>query len=132
MKCSVLCGGSSGLPRLDPRQDRPAGSHRERKCEGEVRVGRGDPAASYEAGEAERENIVVVKTICALLDARRPLADGRARESLITYVKDRPGHDLRYAIDATKIETELGWKADENFETGIKKTIEWYLKKFQV
>lgn len=78
-------------------------------------------------GDAERENIVVVKTICALLDARRPLADGRARESLITYVKDRPGHDRRYAIDSTKLQSELGWKPSVSFEQGIERTVDWYL-----
>jgi len=78
-------------------------------------------------GNAERENIAVVKTICALLDARRPLADGRARESLITYVKDRPGHDRRYAIDSSKLQAELGWKPSQTFETGIARTVDWYL-----
>ena len=78
-------------------------------------------------GDAEMQNIVVVKTICALLDARRPLADGRARESLITYVKDRPGHDRRYAIDASKLKRELGWKPTVDFETGIARTVDWYL-----
>ncbi len=78
-------------------------------------------------GDAERENIEVVRTICALLDARRPLADGRARESLITYVKDRPGHDRRYAIDAGKLQGELGWRPAHNFEKGIADTVDWYL-----
>jgi len=78
-------------------------------------------------GDAERENIHVVKTICALLDERRPLADGRKRESLISYVKDRPGHDRRYAIDASKIKRDLGWRQTESFETGIARTIDWYL-----
>ncbi|MBA8889265.1 dTDP-glucose 4,6-dehydratase [Dokdonella fugitiva] len=78
-------------------------------------------------GDAERENIHVVKTICALLDERRPLADGRKRESLISYVKDRPGHDRRYAIDASKIKRDLGWRPTESFETGIARTIDWYL-----
>jgi dTDP-glucose 4,6-dehydratase len=78
-------------------------------------------------GDAERENIVVVKTICALLDARRPLADGRARESLITFVKDRPGHDRRYAIDANKLKSELGWSPSLSFEEGIAHTVDWYL-----
>jgi len=78
-------------------------------------------------GNAERENIAVVKTICALLDVRRPLADGRARESLITYVKDRPGHDRRYAIDSSKLQAELGWKPSQTFETGIAQTVDWYL-----
>ena len=78
-------------------------------------------------GDAERANIVVVKTICALLDERRPLADGRARESLITYVADRPGHDRRYAIDADKLKSELGWAPTVTFEEGIARTVDWYL-----
>ncbi|ULU25214.1 dTDP-glucose 4,6-dehydratase [Dyella terrae] len=78
-------------------------------------------------GNAERENITVVKAICALLDERRPLADGRKRESLITFVKDRPGHDRRYAIDSSKLQTELGWQPSQTFETGIAHTVDWYL-----
>ena len=78
-------------------------------------------------GNAERENIAVVKTICALLDARSPLADGRPRESLITHVKDRPGHDRRYAIDSGKLQAELGWKPSQTFESGIAQTVDWYL-----
>ena len=78
-------------------------------------------------GDAERENIHVVKTICALLDERRPLADGRKRESLISYVKDRPGHDRRYAIDASKIKHDLGWRQTETFQSGIARTVDWYL-----
>ncbi|WP_386066923.1 dTDP-glucose 4,6-dehydratase [Tahibacter sp. UC22_41] len=78
-------------------------------------------------GDSERENIHVVKTICALLDQRRPLADGRRRESLITYVKDRPGHDRRYAIDSSKLQRELGWVPQETFESGIARTVDWYL-----
>ena len=78
-------------------------------------------------GDAERQNIDVVKTICALLDARQPLADGRPRESLITYVKDRPGHDRRYAIDAGKLKSELGWAPQHSFEQGIADTVDWYL-----
>ena len=79
-------------------------------------------------GDAERENIHVVKTICALLDERRPLADGRRRESLISYVKDRPGHDRRYAIDASKIKRDLGWRQAESFESGLARTVDWYLE----
>ena len=79
-------------------------------------------------GDAERQNIVVVKTICALLDQHQPLPDGRARESLITYVKDRPGHDRRYAIDASKLQNELGWKPTVTFEQGMAQTVEWYLR----
>ena len=78
-------------------------------------------------GNAERENLTVVRTICALLDARRPLADGRPRESLITFVKDRPGHDRRYAIDAGKLERELGWSPTHTFESGMAHTVDWYL-----
>jgi dTDP-glucose 4,6-dehydratase len=78
-------------------------------------------------GNAERENLTVVKTICALLDQRSPLADGRKRESLITFVKDRPGHDRRYAIDSSKLQTELGWRPSQTFESGIKHTVDWYL-----
>jgi len=78
-------------------------------------------------GNAERQNINVVKTICALLDQRRPLPDGRKRESLITYVKDRPGHDRRYAIDASKLQLELGWAPSQTFESGIALTVDWYL-----
>lgn len=82
-------------------------------------------------GDAERRNIDVVKVICSLLDERRPLADGRKRESLITYVKDRPGHDRRYAIDADKLKNELGWSQTESFETGMARTIDWYLENEQ-
>ncbi|WP_458072335.1 dTDP-glucose 4,6-dehydratase [Rhodanobacter sp. BL-MT-08] len=82
-------------------------------------------------GNAERENIVVVKVICALLDEVQRLADGRARESLITYVKDRPGHDRRYAIDSSKLQRELGWKPSQTFETGIRQTVQWYLSNQQ-
>ena len=79
-------------------------------------------------GRNERNNLYIANKICDLLDTMHPRKEGRYNE-LITFVKDRPGHDLRYAIDASKIENELGWKADENFETGIVKTIEWYLQK---
>jgi len=78
-------------------------------------------------GDAERQNIVVVKTICKLLDERKPLSDGRARESLITYVKDRPGHDRRYAIDASKLQGELDWAPTVTFEQGMARTVDWYL-----
>jgi len=78
-------------------------------------------------GNAERENIEVVKTICALLDERRPLVGGRPRESLITFVKDRPGHDRRYAIDSGKLQRELGWRPMQTFESGIAHTVDWYL-----
>ena len=88
----------------------------------------GKPGETYNiGGRNERQNIDVVKTICAILDEKRPHSDG-PYESLITFVEDRSGHDKRYAIDATKLETELGWKAEETFETGIRKTIGWYLE----
>ncbi len=77
-------------------------------------------------GRNERTNLSVVETICALLDKHAPAAEG-PHARLITFVKDRPGHDRRYAIDATKLETELGWRAQETFETGIEKTVLWYL-----
>ena len=77
-------------------------------------------------GWNEKANIDIVRTICALLDELRPDAAG-SYARLITYVKDRPGHDRRYAIDARKIERELGWRPAETFETGIRKTVEWYL-----
>lgn len=76
-------------------------------------------------GRNERSNLDVVSRICAIVDQRLP--DGQPRKSLIQFVDDRPGHDHRYAIDATKLETELGWKAQENFESGIEKTIDWFL-----
>lgn len=78
-------------------------------------------------GFNEKANLDVVKTLCSILDELKPKLDGTKYESQITYVKDRPGHDRRYAIDATKLEKELGWKPQETFETGIRKTVEWYL-----
>jgi dTDP-glucose 4,6-dehydratase len=88
---------------------------------------RGRPGEKYNVGgRNERRNIDVVRTICALMDEMRPTTSGSHAE-LIRYVTDRPGHDARYAIDATKLETELGWKAQENFESGIRATVAWYL-----
>jgi len=78
-------------------------------------------------GWNEKPNIDIVNTVCALLDELRPRADGQSYRSQITYVKDRPGHDRRYAIDARKIERELAWRPAETFETGIRKTVQWYL-----
>jgi dTDP-glucose 4,6-dehydratase len=78
-------------------------------------------------GWNEKPNIEIVQTICGLLDQLQPRADGASYRQQITYVKDRPGHDRRYAIDARKIERELGWKPQETFETGIRKTVQWYL-----
>ena len=78
-------------------------------------------------GDAEMQNIDVVTTICALLDARRPREDGQPRASQVTYVADRPGHDRRYAIDASKLKRELGWQPAHSFEQGIAGTVDWYL-----
>lgn len=80
-------------------------------------------------GRNERTNLQIVNTICEILD--KEVAKETSYKELITFVEDRAGHDRRYAIDATKLENKLGWKADENFDTGIVKTIEWYLKKYQ-
>lgn len=82
-------------------------------------------------GHNEKQNIEVVKTICKILDELKPESTGQKYETLITFVKDRPGHDLRYAIDAAKIEKELGWTPQETFETGIRKTVEWYLNNLE-
>ena len=81
-------------------------------------------------GRNERNNLYIAKKVCELLDEKHAKEDGRSYKEQITFVKDRAGHDFRYAIDATKIEGELGWEADENFETGIDKTIDWYLNRY--
>jgi dTDP-glucose 4,6-dehydratase len=78
-------------------------------------------------GRNERRNIDVVSRICDLLDELRPRADGRSYREQITFVEDRPGHDRRYAIDASKIERDLGWRPEETFESGLRRTVEWYL-----
>ena len=78
-------------------------------------------------GHNEKQNIDVVKTICTILDNIKPRTDGQSYIQQITFVKDRPGHDLRYAIDASKIQQELNWQPQETFESGIQKTVEWYL-----
>ena len=78
-------------------------------------------------GGNQRTNLDVVNTVCALLDELRPDSPFVPHSQLIAYVQDRPGHDRRYAIDARKIEGELGWKAAESFETGLRKTVQWYL-----
>lgn len=89
---------------------------------------RGRPGRTYNVGgHNERQNIEVVKTICAILDELRPRADGQSYARQIATVADRPGHDKRYAIDASRIGAELGWHPAETFETGIRKTVEWYL-----
>ena len=88
---------------------------------------RGRVGESYNVGaDSERANITVVRAICALMDELAPDAIG-PRERLITFVADRPGHDLRYAIDARKLRAELGWRPQETFESGLRKTVEWYL-----
>ena len=81
-------------------------------------------------GKNERNNNYIAQEICKILDKKIPRKNKKSYLDLITYVKDRPGHDMRYAIDATKIENDLGWEADENFESGIEKTIDWFLKKY--
>jgi dTDP-glucose 4,6-dehydratase len=87
---------------------------------------RGRPGETYNVGgRNERRNIDVVRRICGVLDELVP--GNRPREELIDFVTDRPGHDARYAIDATKLEAELGWRAQENFDSGIEKTVQWYL-----
>ncbi|MEM1389517.1 MAG: dTDP-glucose 4,6-dehydratase [Pseudomonadota bacterium] len=88
---------------------------------------KGDLGEKYNVGgRNERTNLQVVHTICDLLDEFRAKGSGSYRDQIV-FVTDRPGHDARYAIDATKLETELGWKAEENFDTGLRKTVEWYL-----
>ncbi|WP_410568583.1 dTDP-glucose 4,6-dehydratase [Acinetobacter sp. H1(2024)] len=82
-------------------------------------------------GHNEKQNIEVVRTICKILDELKPQNNHQPYETLITFVKDRPGHDLRYAIDASKIAKDLGWKPEETFETGIRKTVEWYLNNLE-
>ncbi len=89
----------------------------------------GTPGRTYNVGgNNERTNLQVVETLCDMLDEVRPRSSGRSRRELITFVKDRPGHDLRYAIDATRLKTELGWQPVHTFETGIRSTVQWYLE----
>jgi dTDP-glucose 4,6-dehydratase len=92
----------------------------------------GQPGETYNIGGwNEKPNIEIVNTICALLDELRPRSDGKSYKAQITYVQDRPGHDRRYAIDASKIHRELGWKPQETFDSGIRKTVQWYLDNAQ-
>ncbi|GAB0056825.1 dTDP-glucose 4,6-dehydratase [Candidatus Magnetaquicoccaceae bacterium FCR-1] len=89
----------------------------------------GQPGETYNIGGwNEKPNLEVVRTICGVLDAARPRADGRGYAEQMTFVQDRPGHDRRYAINAAKIERELGWRPGESFESGIVKTVGWYLE----
>lgn len=100
-------------------------------CKGiELVFQKGEAGETYNiGGKNERDNLYIAYKICEILDEISP--SKTSYKNLITFVKDRPGHDFRYALDATKIETELGWKADESFETGIRKTVNWYLEKYK-
>lgn len=89
---------------------------------------KGKPGEKYNiGGHNEKTNVNIVQTICDILDAKKPREDGKSYREQITFVKDRPGHDMRYAIDASKIKNELSWVPTETFETGIVKTVDWYL-----
>ena len=95
----------------------------------ELVLQKGRVGESYNVGgRSERTNLHVVHTICDMLDRQRPLGGSRSHRDLITFVPDRPGHDLRYALDPSKIERELGWRAEESFETGLEKTVAWFLE----
>ena len=102
-------------------------------CKGiEIAFNTGVSGETYNiGGRNERTNMYIVDTICTILDEKSPRTNGGSYKELKSFVEDRAGHDFRYAIDATKIENELGWKADENFESGILKTITWYINKYK-
>ena len=102
-------------------------------CKGiEIAFNTGVSGETYNiGGRNERTNMYIVDTICSILDEKSPRTNGSSYKELKSFVEDRAGHDFRYAIDATKIESELGWKADENFESGILKTITWYINKYK-
>ncbi len=101
-------------------------------CKGiDLAYKRGNSGETYNiGGKNERDNLYIVDKICSLLDKLQPSKDKNSYKELISFVTDRPGHDQRYAIDATKIESNLGWSADEDFESGISKTVDWYLTKY--
>jgi dTDP-glucose 4,6-dehydratase len=102
-------------------------------CKGiEIAFNKGVSGETYNiGGRNERTNLYIVDKICAILDEKLPRESGKSYKELKSFVTDRAGHDFRYAIDASKIEKELGWKADENFESGILKTITWYIHKYK-
>ena len=102
-------------------------------CKGiELVFNKGRVGETYNiGGKNERDNLYIVDKICELLDTKKPSATGSSYKELISFVTDRPGHDRRYAIDASKIESELNWQADEDFESGINKTVDWYLEAFK-
>ena len=102
-------------------------------CKGiEIAFNTGVSGETYNiGGRNERTNMYIVDTICSILDEKSPRKNGTSYKNLKSFVEDRAGHDFRYAIDASKIEEELGWEADENFETGILKTITWYINKYK-
>lgn len=98
-------------------------------CNGiELAFAQGKAGETYNiGGNNERQNLTIATTICAILDEKQPRLDGKRYSDLIRFVTDRPGHDWRYAIDATKIKTDLGWQPEETFDTGIVKTVDWYI-----
>jgi len=102
-------------------------------CKGiEIAFNKGVSGETYNiGGRNERTNMYIVDTICTMLDEKTPRENGSSYKELKSFVEDRAGHDFRYAIDATKIENKLGWQADENFESGILKTITWYVNKYK-
>ena len=102
-------------------------------CKGiQLAIDKGKLGETYNiGGRNERNNLYIANEICRILDDISPKENKKSYKDQIEFVNDRPGHDFRYAIDASKIENQLGWKAEENFESGIKKTIEWYLKKYK-
>lgn len=102
-------------------------------CKGiQLAIDKGELGGTYNiGGRNERNNLYIANEICRILDDISPKENKKSYKDQIEFVNDRPGHDFRYAIDASKIENQLGWKAEENFESGIKKTIEWYLKKYK-